>query len=452
MIPVHCRFQVCLPTPLAPISAFVAPEHQAAIEPLYEARLLEELETILGAIPHDQLAIQWDTNFEFAMLDGVLPLVRRRPRRHRRAPAAHRPGRARGRRARLPPLLRPRPAALRPALRRPATGRHRQRPVGQPRAGRSTGSTCPSPVTGSTSRYFEKLALLALRPETDLYLGLVHLADGEVGAHARVVAAHRYLKRFGVATECGWGRHRPQDVDRLIQLHLATSAPGGAAGPARQAFSWPDGFDASPMRTGSTAPWTPSASPTTTSRATAGTATSTPRSKSWPRPLRDGDILLDYSGGTGILLDRLELRLFDAQVGTLIVDSSPKFLRVALEKFRDDPKVALRLLRFLATSAGSNGSTRCSAPAWLPGASTSIASTNAIHLYPDLADMPPAGRGSSGPAGRCWSTRATSATPGPASASGSSTRRCGSWPTWPRASCAATAPTPLPGRWRTSTA
>src|SRR5207302_229509 len=64
------------------------------------------------------------------------------------------------------------------------------------------------------------------------------------------------------------------------------------------------------------------------------------------RHLSDGDILLDYSGGTGILLDRLKLRIFDAPIGMLIVDSSPKFLRVALEKFRDDRRVALRLLRF----------------------------------------------------------------------------------------------------------
>src|SRR5438045_7758132 len=41
--PVGCRFQVCLPTPLAPISAFVVPEHQGALEPAYETRLLAGL-------------------------------------------------------------------------------------------------------------------------------------------------------------------------------------------------------------------------------------------------------------------------------------------------------------------------------------------------------------------------------------------------------------------------
>src|SRR5919197_1201842 len=56
--------------------------------------------------------------------------------------------------------------------------------------------------------------------------------------------------------------------------------------------------------------------------------------------LQEGQILIDYSGGTGILLDRLRLRIFDRQIGMLIVDSSPKFLRVALDRFRSDERVA----------------------------------------------------------------------------------------------------------------
>ena len=79
------------------------------------------------------------------------------------------------------------------------------------------------------------------------------------------------------------------------------------------------------------------------------------------RTLRDGDLLLDYSGGTGILLDRLRLRVFDRRVGVVIVDASAKFLRVALEKYQGDPLVALRLLRYLKRrEAAADGSTRCS--------------------------------------------------------------------------------------------
>jgi hypothetical protein len=55
--------------------------------------------------------------------------------------------------------------------------------------------------------------------------------------------------------------------------------------------------------------------------------------------LRDGDIVLDYLGGTGILLDRARLRIFERQVGWLIVDASAKFLRVAVEKYYDDERM-----------------------------------------------------------------------------------------------------------------
>src|ERR1051326_3670610 len=74
VIPVACRFQVSLPTPLAPICAFVVPHPQRLLEPAYEASLLAELAVVLAEVPHDQLAIQWDTNFEFGMLEGVFPV------------------------------------------------------------------------------------------------------------------------------------------------------------------------------------------------------------------------------------------------------------------------------------------------------------------------------------------------------------------------------------------
>jgi hypothetical protein len=87
-IPRSCRFQVCLPTPLAPVTAFVALDDQPAVERAYEAAMEAEVAAIVEGIPHDQLAVQWDTNFEFAML-----------------------ARAAGRRARVPLLPRRRQGA-----------------------------------------------------------------------------------------------------------------------------------------------------------------------------------------------------------------------------------------------------------------------------------------------------------------------------------------------------
>lgn len=71
VMPAATRFQVSLPTPLGVVGSFVRAEDRPAFEPVYEAALAGELERILDAIPHDQLAIQWDAALEFAMLEGL---------------------------------------------------------------------------------------------------------------------------------------------------------------------------------------------------------------------------------------------------------------------------------------------------------------------------------------------------------------------------------------------
>src|SRR5690606_10005213 len=62
---------------------------------------------------------------------------------------------------------------------------------------------------------------------------------------------------------------------------------------------------------------------------------------------REGDLVMDYSGGTGILAGRVLERWGSLRAGIVIVDSSPKFLRLALEKLGGDERVAFRLLRYL---------------------------------------------------------------------------------------------------------
>jgi ubiquinone/menaquinone biosynthesis C-methylase UbiE len=104
------------------------------------------------------------------------------------------------------------------------------------------------------------------------------------------------------------------------------------------------------------------------------------------RHLSDGQVLIDYSGGTGILLDRLKLRVFDRQIGMLIADSSPKFLRVALDKFRDDSRVGFRLLRWLKEDGRLQYLEEVLGPALVERGVDAIASTNAIHLYLDLPE------------------------------------------------------------------
>ena len=103
----------------------------------------------------------------------------------------------------------------------------------------------------------------------------------------------------------------------------------------------------------------------------------------------DGDILIDYSGGTGIL-DRRLLRTVSRPVGILIADSSPKFLRVALEDLGDDDRVAFRLLPYLKTERRLRSLDEVLGPELLARGADLLASTNAIHLY---SDLPPTLRG-----------------------------------------------------------
>ena len=225
-------------------------------------------------------------------------------------------------------------------LRRPAARRHGQRAVAQPRPVARLGPSPGARAAASTCASSRRSASSPCARRRRLYLGLLHPSDGLVGARARIVAAQRFVHDFGVATDCGWARHRPQDVEPLIELHRdADGADRAGAAPARRLRLAGGLGSASP-----TTSWTARAGRRLRRGlrqrrpATAGTATSTPRSRSWPTCSTDGDILVDYSGGTGILLDRLKLRMFDTAAGAVIVDSSPKFLRVALEKFRDDPR------------------------------------------------------------------------------------------------------------------
>jgi hypothetical protein len=60
---------------------------------------------------------------------------------------------------------------------------------------------------------------LRLRPETELFLGLVHHSDGIAGTRKRMAAAAKVVTAFGIATECGLGRRPPETLPRLLRIH-----------------------------------------------------------------------------------------------------------------------------------------------------------------------------------------------------------------------------------------
>ncbi|MGP9682593.1 hypothetical protein [Brachybacterium sp. AOP3-A1-3] len=231
-IPAGIRFQVSLPTPVAVVSSFFAGQERAAIEPVYADAMLGELEQILEAIDHDDLAIQWDVASEMGILEGaegygavmdhwwigdVLEGIV----------------------GRLAALVDSVPGDVEVGIHLcygDAGEKHFVEPTDTANlvrvanavtsaAGRElTWLHLPVPIGRDDAEYFTPLGELVEVPE--LYLGLVHREDGSDGARRRIAAASAAVRQeFGVATECGIGRAPEGTTDGILRTHAEVAAP-----------------------------------------------------------------------------------------------------------------------------------------------------------------------------------------------------------------------------------
>jgi hypothetical protein len=220
------RFQVCLPTPMGVVYAFCTTRDLAAIERAYETAMIREARRVCDAIPHQDLSIQWDVCHEVILLDGQsqghfpnvnasLPEVMARMGRLAAAIPTEVEmgvhlcyGDFGGKH-----MIEPRDASRMVEIANAMTQRA-ERPIHY--------IHMPVPIGRVDDDYFRPLAKLELSPHTELYLGLIHAADGEEGALKRGQAASRYVKNYGIATECGISRARKADlVTHLLQLHAS---------------------------------------------------------------------------------------------------------------------------------------------------------------------------------------------------------------------------------------
>ena len=225
-IPPGVRFQVCLPTPMASGYMYVSPAALAAYLPVYERALLTALGDIVAAIPPADLSIQWDVCQEVLVFEHYFP---HRPATYRNDIFAQlgRLGDAVPAEAecgyhlcygspRDEHLVMPKDSAI---LAEIGNGLlaclHR----------RLDFLHLPVPADRSDDAYFEPLRALSLPRETALYLGLIHHADA-AGDQARMAAARKVVPRFGIATECGWGRTDPQRVPALLAAHRRVMQEG----------------------------------------------------------------------------------------------------------------------------------------------------------------------------------------------------------------------------------
>ena len=74
-IPAHVRFQVGLPAPQEPALGHFEPDSHALMGPVYEKALMGELKQILDAIPHNELAIQWEIVYQIAILEDAYETI-----------------------------------------------------------------------------------------------------------------------------------------------------------------------------------------------------------------------------------------------------------------------------------------------------------------------------------------------------------------------------------------
>lgn len=220
------RFQVSIPSPYDIVGFNVDHADYPKVYPAYERALMDEVARIAALIPHQELAVQWDIAHEFEYLASKAspPFV---PITEAEVVALL---------VRLGGAV---PADIQLGY-HCCYGDYNHKHFIEPtdtgdmvrvmnavaaKIGRTIEFVhMPVPRDRADAAYFAPLKKLKLRPETELYLGLVHFTDKLDGTRKRIAAARKAIKGFGIATECGLGRRRPETIPELIGIHAAAAA------------------------------------------------------------------------------------------------------------------------------------------------------------------------------------------------------------------------------------
>ncbi|MGB6747637.1 MAG: hypothetical protein WBE51_06445 [Xanthobacteraceae bacterium] len=222
VIPPGLKFQVSLPTTAAFLNAHVVYSQHAVIEPVYRAKLLDEVRQMAKTVPRSDLAIQWDVSTEMGQWEGVRHayfgdvqkgVVDRLTIHCDAVPGDVEMGihlcyGDYGHRHWMEPATTANMVAVYNALSERVT-----RPINW--------LHMPVPRSRDDDAYYAPLRELRLKPETKLYLGLIHLSDGVEGTRGRMSTAAKFASDFGVATECGFGGRPPNTISDLLAIHAA---------------------------------------------------------------------------------------------------------------------------------------------------------------------------------------------------------------------------------------
>jgi hypothetical protein len=219
-IPAGVKFQVSLPTPIAPTYNNMVPAERPKILPALTRHLVGEVDKIAAAIPAGRWALQWDVCQEVLAWEGYYepgPLDTHTETLDvldeigNAVPAGVElgyhfcygsPADEHCVQPKDMGIMVEMANAIAERVRRPVEFFH-----------------MPVPKDRRDDAYFAPLAGLRLKPGTQLYLGLVH-HDDAAGDAARLAAARRHTRVDGVATECGMARGDPARLPALLAAHV----------------------------------------------------------------------------------------------------------------------------------------------------------------------------------------------------------------------------------------
>ena len=223
VIPKPVRFQVSLPTPTAVVESFVVSEHCAAVQPAYVRAMAAEVAEILKAIPHEELALQWDTALEVIAYDGGPPIHLSDPLKDTVTLIAD--------------LSRNIPSTVKLGVHLcygDPGHKHIVEPKDLGTSVKFANALCADvdrpvdfihmavPRDRKDGAYFAPLKDLAMG-NTRLVLGLVHYTDGVDGTKQRLAVAEKHASGFSIATECGFGRRDSATIPELLRIHAAVA-------------------------------------------------------------------------------------------------------------------------------------------------------------------------------------------------------------------------------------
>ncbi len=219
-VPAGVKFQVSLPTPLAPGYNYMSPAAQPDFLRVFGAAMEREVARLADAIPHNRLALQWDVCQEVLMWEGYYP---ERPSDWR--------DQILGELARMGGAV---PDGIELGYHF-CYGSPRDEHLMQPADTGAMVAMCrglfarierdvefvhlPVPHDRTDDEYFAPLDKLDAPSGCDLILGLVHVGE-DAENRARLHRAQAVAEVAGIGSECGWGRKNPEGLAAVLDAHL----------------------------------------------------------------------------------------------------------------------------------------------------------------------------------------------------------------------------------------